>query len=182
MKRLVAALAALLMPTFAYAQAFSANYSKTEAPSMATSAHSSGQALGGLTTVAFFQSNSVISGFLGGVTLTSAGASGAGAGTTQPIAFYIYTRNPVNSTCTDGQTFVEHDTDAKYRAVPPFVITPAAVNGSTTTGGFYPLAVSLVNEDSVASQNLYVCMVAGGAITPGGATSDISFKIWGVRD
>jgi hypothetical protein len=184
MKRLLAAFAITLAPSLAHAQAFQANFSTAAvAPTMATSAHSSGQALGGWSTVTFFSSSSTPTAFLGGLTLVSAGGAGTG-GTTQPVAFYVYTKNVTGtSTCTDGQAFAEADADAKFRAVTPFLITPAAIAGSTTTGGTQPLAISVVNEDSPsATDKLYVCMVAGGSITPGHATTDLSFKLWGVRD
>jgi hypothetical protein len=48
-------------------------------------------------------------------------------------------------------------------------------------GGSYPLAAALVNQDDVASANLYVCMVAGAPISPTTAT-DISYKLSGIQD
>jgi hypothetical protein len=168
---------ALLVPTLAFGQSVSRNHMTAAiVPNQTAVEHAAGDAIGGWQTVAFFRSAVNKTGLLSNVLVTSVG------GTTQPITFYIYTKNvTATSTCTDNAAFVETDADAAFRAVAPFTISPAAVVGSTKTGGSYPLAAALVNEDTVASANLYVCMVAGAPISPT-TTTDISYKLSGIQD
>ena len=59
----------------------------------------------------------------------------------------------------------------------PFALTPAVVGtGSTVTFAAQAQTLSVRNQDVPVSTNLYVCIVAGGAVTPA-TTSDLVGKI-----
>jgi hypothetical protein len=168
---------ALFAPLAAVAQVSSNHSTSAITPATQTaSEHAAGDAIGGWQTVSFFRDVAHTTGLLSNVMLISTG------GTTQPVSFFIYTKNvTATSTCTDNAAFVENDADAPFRAVAPFTITPSAVVGSTNTGGSFPLAASIANQDSSPTMNLYVCMVAGAPLIPA-STTDLSFKLSGIRD
>jgi hypothetical protein len=145
-----------------------------DVPTIQAAAYSSGNAIGGLQTVAFFRTATQP-----GATLDQFALEWAG-GETVATTVYLFNKNPMSSTCTDKTGFSLAATDAKQLVTPPFALTAAASAGATQTFASQALAVSAKNLDSTATANLYVCLVVGGAVTP--AVGDLSLTISGVLD
>lgn len=143
-------------------------------PTVQNAAYSSGNAIGGLQTIAAFRTPGG-SGIVNNVSVWSKG------GSTTAMTIYMFNSNPSASTCTDKAAFVLNAADiSKLVAVAPPVLTPAIVGaGTTATTASQQTPVNMVNGD--ATQNLYVCAVVGGSVTPA-STSDLVFKFAGVQD
>jgi hypothetical protein len=151
---------------------FDTNISNT--PTVQNAAYSSGNAIGGLQTIAFLRTAGG-SGILNNVSVWSKG------GSTTAITDYIFNANPTSSTCTDRSAFVlaAADVSKLIIAIPP-VLTPAVVGaGTTDTTASQQSPISVKNGDSTV--NLYVCPVVGGTVTPA-TTTDLVFGYAGVQD
>lgn len=144
-------------------------------PTVQNAAYSSGNAIGGLQTIAFFRQNTQPSGILNNISVVSRG------GSTTAMTFYIFNANPSGSTCTDKSAFSLAAADvSKLIATIPPVLTPAVVGaGTSATTASQQLPVSVKNGESTV--NLYVCVVVGGSVTPA-STTDLIFKFAGVQD
>ena len=145
-------------------------------PTVQNAAYSSGNAMGGLQTVSFFRSTTQPSGIFDNFSIASKG------GATVAMTIYIFDTNPTASTCTDKSAFALNSADASKLAMTPFVLTPAVIGaGTTETFAQLTQSVSVKNQDGTATANLYVCIVAGGSVTPA-TTSDLVAKISGALD
>lgn len=153
------------------------NIAVANTPTVQNAAYSSGNAIGGLQTIAFFRTTAQPSGILNNVLVASQG------GATTALTLYIFTANPSASTCTDKSAFVLNSADvSKLIATTSPVLTPAVVGvGTTATMASQQLPISVKNTDSNVTVNLYVCAVVNGAVTPA-STSDLVFKFTGVQD
>jgi hypothetical protein len=174
MIRALAACAGLLLtaaPSLAY------DDSKSVTPTVQNAAYASGNSLGGLQTVSFFRLNApnVAGGVLDAILLASKG------GATVAVTFYIFDKAPTATTCTDKTAFAFGGADVDKLAVAPFTLTPAVTPGATITSAQLVQATSMRNKDTVPTANLYVCLVAGGAVTPA-STTDLVFKLSGAID
>ena len=143
-------------------------------PTVQNASYSSGNAIGGLQTIAFFRTAGG-SGILNNESVWSKG------GSTTAITLYIFNANPTSSTCTDKSAFSLNAADvAKLITIAPPVLTPAVVGaGTTDTTNSAQTPVSEKNGDSTV--NLYVCAVVGGTVTPA-STTDLIFKFAGIQD
>lgn len=173
-------LAALLSATMLCSAAQASNVGGydngiTFTPTVTAGAYSSGQSMGGLQTVKVFRTTTVTSWIFDIFQITSKG------GNTGAMTIYTYDTKPVG-TCTDTSSFVENAADIGKRFMAPFVLTPAVVGAGTTSSTAQLLqVVSGQNHDNPQTQNLYICIVANGSITPG-STSDLVVKIGGAQD
>jgi hypothetical protein len=149
-------------------------FDKDVTPTIQNAAYVAGNALGGLQTVSVFRTAGG-SAKLNNISLWSKG------GATVNVTFYIFTSNPTSSTCTDKAAFSLNAADvAKLIATTPPVLTPHVVgSGTTDTADAWQSPVSMSNGDSTT--NIYVCLVAGGSVTPA-TTTDYVFKVSGPRD
>ncbi len=143
-------------------------------PTIQAAAYASGNNIGGKQTVSFFRNTTQPSATLSQFMLGWAGVE------TTPITVYIFSKNPVNSTFTDKGAFTLAAADAQYLVTPPFTLTAAAATGSTQTFASQSLSLSVKNQDTSVSTNLYVALAIGGAVTP--AVGDLFFSISGVQD
>lgn len=145
-------------------------------PTVQNAAYAAGNALGSLQTVVFFRTAAQPSGIFDNFLITSKG------GSTAAMTVYIFDTNPTGSTCIDKTAFVLAAADVAKLAMAPFVLTPAVV-GSGTTATVAQLAqnASIKNQDGTPGRNLYVCLVANGAVTPA-SVSDLVAKISGALD
>ena len=169
----VAALLAALVCTSASAQFVGSDIGVAFTPTVQNAAYASGNAMGGLQTIPFFR---ISSGVFDNFQITSKG------GSTTAMTIYIFDTNPVSSTCTDKSAFSLGAADVSKLAMVPFVLTPAvAGSGTTATVAQQTQAISMQNRDNPFTGNLYVCIVANGAVTPA-STTDLVGKISGVLD
>jgi CDP-diglyceride synthetase len=143
-------------------------------PTLQAAAYASGNVIGGKQTVSVFRNTIQPSATLSQFLLGWAGTE------TVAVTVYLFSKNPTNSTITDKAAFVLAAADAPYLAAAPFTLTAAASAGSTQTFAAQSLSLSVKNLDSSATQNLYVVLVVGGAVTP--AIGDLFFSISGVLD
>lgn len=152
---------------------FDVNISNT--PTVQNASYASGNAIGGLQTIAFFRSSTQPSGILNNESIWSKG------GSTTAITEYIFNANPTSSTCTDKSAFSLNSADvSKLITIIPPVLTPAVVGaGTTDTTASQQTPVSIKNGDSTL--NLYVCAVVGGTVTPA-STTDLVFNFAGIQD
>jgi hypothetical protein len=177
MRKILAAcgllLSAIIAPAAAQVIGYDGSVSFT--PAVQNAAYSSGNSLGGLQTVQLLRPPQY-SGIFTSFQVTSRG------GATTAMTIYIFDANPSASTCTDKSAFSLAAADVSKLAMQPFVLTPAVVGaGTTATTAQQIQAVSIINQDTTRSPNLYVCIVAGGAVTPA-STSDLIAKISGALD
>ena len=175
--RMKLALAALLCSTALANATNTGGYDNgiTFTPTVTAGAYSSGQSMGGLQTVRVFRTTTETSWIFDIFQITSKG------GNTGAMTIYTYDTKPVG-TCTDTSAFVENAADIGKRFMAPFVMTPAVVGAGTTSATAQLLqVVSGQNHDNPQLQNLYICIVANGAITPA-STSDLVVKIGGAQD
>lgn len=174
MKRLAAAvlsLATMLLAGAAHAQ----NYSIAFTPTVQNAAYASGNAIGGLQTVNFFQNGARFSGVIDIFDVYSAG------GSTTPLTFYIFDKTPIATTCTDKSALVVGAADLPKLAVAPFTLTPAAPTGTTISSAQLVQATSIRNADIIRGSSVYVCIVVGGTVTPA-TTTDLTVKFSGALD
>jgi len=143
-------------------------------PTIQAAAYASGNAIGGLQTVSFFRTTAQPTGLLNQAAIEWAG------GETVAVTEYVFDWNPTSSTCTDKTAFSLAAADAKHLVTSPFTLTGSAPTGATQTFAGTSLNVSAKNLDGTATQNLYVCLVSGGAFTP--AVGDLSLTLSGVLD
>ncbi len=143
-------------------------------PTIQAAAYASGNNIGGKQTVSFFRNTTQPSATLSQFMLGWAGVE------TTPITVYIFSKNPAGSTFTDKGAFTLAAADAQYLVTPPFTLTAAAATGSTQTFASQSLSLSVKNQDTSVSTNLYVALAIGGAVTP--AVGDLFFSIYGVQD
>ena len=144
-------------------------------PTIQAAAYASGNVIGGKQTVSVFRTTGQPSATLAQFLLGWAGTE------TVAITVYLFSKNPTGSTITDKAAFVLAAADAQYLAAAPFTLTAAAPGaGTTQTFASQSLSLSVQNRDSTATQNLYVVLVVGGAVTP--AVGDLFFSISGVQD
>ena len=144
-------------------------------PTVQNSAYALGNAMGGLQTFAFFRGTALPSGALDQFAVYSKGGSAVA------LSVFIFDANPSASTCTDKVAFALNAADVAKLATAAFVITPAAIAGSTVSSVVKQLTASVKNSDGTTSVNLYACVVAGGAVTPA-TTTDLVFMISGTVD
>jgi hypothetical protein len=177
MKTFLKALALCFVATGALAQSVNTNVGGWDngvsiTPVVSTTAYSASQAVGGLQRANVFRSANPGSAILDAFLLAST------SGVTQALTVYIFDTNPSASTCTNQATFVLANADVPKLAVAPFVLAPATAQGATQSFAEQALVRSVQNHDTSGAYQtaLYVCLVAGGALTPGSA-SDISYKL-----
>jgi hypothetical protein len=169
----IAMLAGIFAPASAQVVGYDGAVSFT--PTVQNAAYSSGNAMGGLQTVKFFRPPQY-SGIFTSFQITSKG------GSTAAMTVYVFDTNPSSSTCTDKSAFSLANADISKLAMQPFVLTPAVVGaGTTATTAQQVQVVSMINQDSTRTPNLYVCIVAGASVTPA-STSDLVAKITGALD
>lgn len=174
-KSLLALAAIVLSAIPALAQVVGYDGAVSFTPTVQNAAYSSGNSLGGLQTVKLLRPPQY-SGIFTSFQITSKG------GATTAMTIYIFDANPTSSTCTDKVAFSLNAADISKLAMQPFVLTPAVVGaGTTATTAQQIQAVSMINQDTTRSPNLYVCIVAGGSVTPA-TTSDLVAKITGALD
>lgn len=146
------------------------------APTIQAAAYVAGNAVGALQTVSVFRFAAQPSGILNALSLAWRGTE------TTALTFYVFDTNPTGSTCTDKTAFVLATADIAKLAMPPFTLTAAAPSAGTTStfanSTFTPISVK--NQDSTATTNLYVCAVSGGSFTP--AVGDLTYKISVAQD
>ena len=144
-------------------------------PTVTAGAYSSGQAIGGLQTISPFRLN-------GGSIILNNESLWSQGGATTAITLYIFKIKPSSSTtCTDNSSFVLAAADvASLITEAPPVLTPAVTGaGTTRTSASVQSPISITNGEQ--SQNLYICPVVGGTVTPG-STTDLVFKYAGLQD
>ena len=143
-------------------------------PTIQAAAYAAGNVLGGKQTVSVFRNTTQPGATLSQFLLGWAGTE------TVAVTAYLFSKNPTNSTITDKAAFVLAAADAQYLVTAPFTLTASASAGSTQTFTTQSLSLSAQNRDVSVTQNLYVVLVAGGAVTP--AVGDLFFSISGVQD
>ena len=143
-------------------------------PTIQAAAYATGNVIGGKQTVSVFRNTTQPSATLSQFLLGWAGTE------TVAVTAYLFSKNPTNSTITDKAAFVLAAADAQYLVTAPFTLTASASAGSTQTFTTQSLSLSAQNRDVSVTQNLYVVLVAGGAVTP--AVGDLFFSISGVQD
>lgn len=150
--------------------------SQSYTPTVTAGAYAQNAVVGGLKTLKIFNSSAQPSGVFDYFMVTSKG------GLTTAMTVYVFDQLPSASTFTDNQALVLNSADIAKLAMQPFVVTPA-VSGSGTTATTAQLAqiTSLQNHDSPITQNLYIALVANGAMTPG-STTDLVIKMGMVCD
>jgi hypothetical protein len=147
-------------------------------PVVQNAAYASGQSLGGLQTISIFQNPQLsfalpnqVSGIFDNFSISSNG------GSTTAMTIYIFDVNPTGTTCTDKSAFSLATADISKLAMAPFVLTPAIIGtGTTVTIAQLTQVVSIKNRDAATSNNIYICIVANGSVTPA-TTSDLVAKI-----
>lgn len=172
LNRLAAALLAALMSSAAMSSAVMAgNDGVPTTPTLQTAAYVSGNGMGGLQTVPLFR-NAYLSdsGIMTGVQLYSQ------SGATTPITFYVFDTQPTATPCTDKSAFSLGAADIAKLALQPFTLTPAATTGTTVSSAQLVQTMSIGNQDSTKARVVYVCLVAGGSVTPA-STTDLTFKM-----
>lgn len=170
-KLLHAVIAAAAFSTTALAADFGSDVGRPKTPTVTAGAYSAGQAMGGLQQVAVFRGIDIPRGIFDFFSLLSK------AGNTVGMTVYIFDTKPsASTTCTDTQSFVLAAGDMAKLAFAPFTITPAVPQNGTAAIGEIGETRSVMNQDSPPTQNLYICIVANGTVTPG-STSDLMFKI-----
>lgn len=149
------------------------------APTVTASAYSTGNAIGGLLTVAnaVRVSNSAGASGTGGI-LTGLQLNMKSAQTVQ-VDVFLFDANPTGSTCTDKTAFNLVAADFN-KVVGILTIPGTAANGAgwfaAATGGSVGIPTYFpVSFDLASSTTLYACAVARGAFTPA-STTDASFK------
>ena len=144
-------------------------------PTVTASAYTANNAIGGLQTVSVFRTTTQPSGILNFISLASKG------GLTATEALYVFTKSPA-STCTDKAAFVLSSADLPYLVGgTPITLSPATTAGTTQTTAAASLNVSVSNQDSSPTTNLYVCAVTTGTPTPA-STSDLIFSYSVLQD
>lgn len=153
------------------------NVSPPFVPKVQNAGYTSGQSLGGLQTIPFFRTSISAHGIFDNFQIASVG------GATTPMTFYIFEAVPsAATTCADRQSFVLGAADISKLGMVPFVLTPAVIGaGTTVTFAQQTQVISLQNIDSPNTVNLYVCIVAGGSVTPA-TTTDLEASIQGAVD
>lgn len=160
----------------AVAQSYGRDIVRSFTPVVQNASYSSGNAMGGLQTVPFFNPSPALSGIFDNFAITSKG------GATTALTIYIYLANPTGTTCTDKNAFSEGAADISKRAMAPFVLTPAVIGvGTTASAAQQTQVVSVQNLDTIPTANLYFCIVAGGTVTPA-TTSDLVAAVSGALD
>lgn len=160
-----------------YVRAGGFDISVANTPTVQNAAYSSGNAIGGLQTIAFFRTVQQPTGILQNVSVASKG------GSTTAITLYIFEANPTATTCTDKSAFSLGAADvSKLITTIPIVLTPAVVGaGASVTFASQQLPVSVRNSDSATGLSFYACAVVGGSVTPA-STTDLVFKFAGIQD
>lgn len=177
LRKLFAAACAAMLVGLAPATAQVVGYdgSVSFTPVVQNAAYSAGNSLGGLQTVQLLRPPQY-SGVFTNFQVASKG------GAVVAMTVYIFDANPSSTTCTDKTAFSLAAADVSKLVMAPFVLTPAVVgSGTTVTTAQLTQAVSMINQDTTRSPNLYVCLVANGSVTPA-TTSDLVAKISGVLD
>lgn len=144
-------------------------------PTVQNAAYAAGQSLGGLQTISIGSTNG-LSGILTQLQLASKG------GSTVSAVFYVWSKNPSGTTCTDKANFVASQTDNEFLVVQPTAVTPAlavSAQDTATYGAASNLVGNFVNGSS--NTDLYVCVLAAAAVTPA-TTNDLRYNIQGVKD
>ena len=144
-------------------------------PPVTASAYTANNAIGGLQTVSVFRTTAQPSGIINSISLASKG------GLTATEVLYVFTKSPA-STCTDKAAFVLSSADLPYLVGgTPITLSPATTAGTTQTTAAASLNVSVSNQDSSPTTNLYVCAVTTGTPTPA-STSDLIFNYSVLQD
>ena len=146
--------------------------------------YTAGQAFGGLQTISFFRTTTQPTALLTQFSMLLTPTY-----STEPtLLFYVFTKNPTSTTCTDTSAFSLNSADAPY-LIPgsPFTITPTVptAGGNNAAIGTAPagiLPVSVQNQDTSPTANLYVCEVVGVAFTSASGTVGPVLNLGGIRD
>jgi hypothetical protein len=139
-------------------------------PTVQNAAYAASNAMGALQTLPVFRTTAQPSGQFNNLMMTSK------AGNVVAMTVYVFDTNPTASTCTDKTAFVLNSADIAKLAFAPFVVTPGVPQGATASAADYAVNRSVKNQDGTPTTNLYVCIVANAAVTPG-STTDLVFKI-----
>jgi hypothetical protein len=150
------------------------------AQTVTASAYSSGNALGGLMTIANAARNSGAAGTAGtGGIVTGMQLNSKALQSGVQVDVFYFDANPTGSTCTDKTAFVIANADFNkvvgIQSIPSTPANGAGWFGATTTGAVGIPSYFPVTYDLASSTSIFACAVVRAAITPG-STSDISFK------
>lgn len=168
--------ASLLLICPASAQNYGVDQSVSIVPVLQTASYSSGNAMGGLQSVNFFRSDANPTGIFDNFFIASQG------GATTTLTIYIFDTQPSATACVDKQAINLATTDVSKLAMAPFTLTPAVVGvGTTVSNAQQNQTISIRNHDTTPTVKVYVCIGAGGSVTPG-TTTDLVAKISGVVD
>lgn len=143
-------------------------------PTIQASAYAANNCIGGKQTIPVFRTTSPASGRITGVSVVTLG------GEEPPFNIYIFSKDPTLSTFTDKSTFAVHNTDSHYleRVIS---ITPSVLPGTAQKMGYAELNLPIVNKDTSVSNNIYVAIEVGAAVTPTG-TSNLILKFRLIQD
>lgn len=144
-------------------------------PTVQNAAYATGNAIGGLQTIAVWRSTSTSSGKIDNISIASKG------GSTQGWTVYLWNTTPSGSTCTDKTAFSLAAADvSKMVAAAPIVMTPQVVGaGSTVT--FASVEPAITASNAAVSTNVFMCVVVNGAVTPA-STTDLVITVAASQD
>lgn len=147
-------------------------------PTVQNAAYSASNAIGAWQNIPIFGGVTKPGGIINYVSVASKG------GSTTALSIYAFSRSSANlsSTCTDKSAFSLANADLPY-LIPgfPVTLTPATTQGTSVTSASQAVVVSTANQDAARSQNIAVCVVVGGSVTPA-STSDLVFNFAILRD
>jgi hypothetical protein len=144
-------------------------------PIVQNGSYSAGNALGGLQTIPIFRGKIFPSGVWNGIWAAWKG------GNTTGVTIYVFDTQPsAGTTCTDKTALTLAAADIAKLAFAPINITAmSAFQGSTFAIAESIQVRSIRNGDSPLTNNIYVCAVVNGTVTPS-STADFVLKISGV--
>jgi hypothetical protein len=107
-------------------------------------------------------------------------------GSTIGIMVKLWDVNPTNTTCKDQTAYSGSTTDDAHLLTPPFSLTPAApavTTGDAKTYASYSFLppLSFKNQDSTATEYVYVCVISAGSDTADESTA-VSAQLSAVQD
>jgi len=154
------------------------NVDVSSTPTVQNAAYSASNAIGGWQQLSVFRNTTQPSGIINYVGVASKG------GSTTALTIYAFNKSSANlsSTCTDKSAFSLNAADLSA-LIPgfPVTLTPATTQGATITSASQSVVVSVKNADGTPSQNITLCAVVGGSVTPA-STSDLVFNVALVQD
>lgn len=147
----------------------------TQTPTVTASAYASGNDMGGLLTFAAFRNTTQTSGKIDNIMISFKGGSVATSYT-----LYVFAVTP-GTTCTDKTAFALATADvSKLAAVAPIVMTPQ-VFGTGSVESFASVQPNITIANTGSVQNIFMCLVANGAVTPA-STTDLVVTVASTQD